>query len=118
MPQLAPPSINQTVISYDAMRTLMQALGREAHNPPNSANAERDQNSSRNHSIAISKLLTKFLGEEDPISHIEQFEQICDTYGEVGDFDKVIAFWLSLEGRASQWYRALEPEEKVNWTRL
>lgn len=118
MPQAAPPPINQTILSDDAMRTLVQALGRGVGNPPHNPNARRDQNSSRNHSITISKLLTKCLGEGDPISHIKRFEQIYDTYKEVGDFDKGNAFVLRLEGKAGQWYRALEPEEKVNWTGL
>ena len=65
--QAMPPSINQMVISHDAMRTLVQALGRGAGNPPNNPNVKRDQNLSRDHLIAISKLLTKFLGEGDPV---------------------------------------------------
>ena len=118
MPQPMPPPINQTIISNDVMRTLIQALGRGVGNPPNNPNARWDQNLSKKHSITISKLLTKFLVEGDPFLHIERFEQICDTYGEVGNFDMVNDFGLSLEGKARQLYRSLETKEKVNWTRL
>ena len=97
------------------MRTLIQALGRGIRNPLDNQNIGRYHNPSRNHSIVISKLLTKYLDEVDPISHIEQFEQICDTFGEVVDFDKVNTFGLSFEGKACQWYSTLELEEKINW---
>ena len=33
------------------------------------------------------------------MSHIEHFEKICETFGEVGDFNKVQDFGLSLEGK-------------------
>ena len=69
--------------------TLVQALGSGLGNPPNNQNDNRDHNPLRNHSIAISNLPTKYNGEGDPISHIEQFEQICDTFRNVIDFDKV-----------------------------
>ena len=64
-----PPPINQTIHMDDIMRILVLPLGRGAPNPLN-PHANRD-NPSWKRPITIIKLLTKFLGEGDPISHME-----------------------------------------------
>ena len=70
MPYQQPPPIHQTVLSDDALRTLVQAIGRGA--PAQAAfPAARDHHGSRNRSIAIAKLITKFHGEGDPITYVE-----------------------------------------------
>ena len=75
-----PPPIHQTVLSDDALRTLVQAIGRGA--PVQAAfPVARDNHGSRNRSIAIAKLITKFHGEGDPITYVERFEQICAAFG-------------------------------------
>ena len=80
MPHQQPPPIHQTVLSDDALRTLVQAIGRGA--PAQAAfPAARDHHGSRNRSIAIAKLITKFHGEGDPITYVERFEQICAAFG-------------------------------------
>ena len=43
----------------------------------------RDNHGSRNRSIAIAKLITKFHVEGDPITYVERFEQICAAFGDV-----------------------------------
>ena len=67
-----PPAqlINQNILTNDAMRTLVYALGRGASNLLKQ-HVNRDHNSARNRSITISKLLTTFLGEGDHVSHVE-----------------------------------------------
>lgn len=62
----------------------------------------------------ISKLLSKFVGENDPIHHMERFEQVCETLGEIDDLNKVLAFGLSLEGKAGHWFQSLSPTKKIN----
>ena len=99
------------------LRTLVQAIGRGA--PAQAAfPAARDNHGSRNRSIAIAKLITKFHGEGDPITYVEQFEQICAAFGDVSDGDKIGAFGIQLEGKAGAWYRALKDEEKETWDTL
>ena len=63
------PKPIMTILIDDAMRILVQALGRGLGNPPNNQNIERGHNPSRNHSIAILKLLAKCLNEGDTVSH-------------------------------------------------
>ena len=75
----------------------------------------RDNHGSRNRSIAIAKLITKFHGEGDPITYVERFEQICVAFG---DGDKIGAFGIKLDGKAGAWYRALKDEEKNTWDTL
>ena len=41
----------------------------------------KDNHGSRNRSIAIAKLITKFHGEGDSITYVERFEQICAAFG-------------------------------------
>ena len=62
--------------------------------------------------------MPKFASEIDPIQHVEQFEQLCSTFGNVDDLTKVGAFRLTLEGKAEQLYRALTPIEMVTFTSL
>ena len=64
--------------------------------------AVRENHGSRNRSIAIAKLITKFHGEGDPITYVERFEQICAAF--VSDGDKIGAFGIQLEGKAGEWY--------------
>ena len=59
----------------------------------------RDNHGSRNRSIAIAKLITKFHGEGDPITYVERFEQICAAFGG----DKIRAFGIQLDGKAGAW---------------
>ena len=70
MPYQKPPPIHQTVLSDEALRALMQAIGRGV---PASTTflIIRENHGSRNGSIAISKLMTKFQGEGDPITYVE-----------------------------------------------
>ena len=118
MPYQQPPPIHQTVLSDDALRTLVQAIGRGA--PAQAAfPAARDHHGSRNRSIAIAKLITKFHGEGDSITYVERFEQICEAFGDVSaDGDKIGAFGIQLDGKAGEWYRALKNEEKDTWETL
>ena len=53
----------------------------------------RDNHGSRNRSIAIAKLITKFQGEGDPITYIKCFEQVCATFGDVSNADKIGGVW-------------------------
>ena len=78
----------------------------------------RDNHGSRNRSIAIAKLITKFHGEGDPITYVERFEQICAVFRDVSDGDKIGAFGIQLDGKAGAWYRALKDEEKDTWETL
>ena len=87
MPYQQPPPIHQTVLSDEALRALVQAIGRGAPVPV-AFPVARDNHRSRNRSIAIAKLITKFHGEGDPITYIERFEQICAAFGDVYDGDK------------------------------
>ena len=96
MPYQQPPPIHQTVLSDDALRTLVQAIGRGA--PVQAAiPAARDNHGSRNRSIAIAKLITKFHGESDPITYVERFEQRCAAFGDV------FAMATRLEPSESNW---------------
>ena len=52
----------------------------------------KDNHGTRNRSIAIAKLTTKFQGEGDPITYVERFEQVCATFEDVSDGDKIEAF--------------------------
>ena len=45
-------------------------------------------------------MITKFHGEGDPITYVERFEQICAAFG--ADGDKIGAFGIQLEGKASE----------------
>ena len=85
---------------------------------PNNRNIDKDHNPLRNRSISISKFLAKYFTEGNLVSHIEGFEQICDTPRDVEVLDKVSTFGLSLEGKAHQWYNTLGIEEKINWATL
>ena len=114
MPYQQPPPIHQTVLSDDALRTLVQAIGRGT--PAQAAfPAARENHGSRNRSIAIAKLITKFHGEGNPITYVEQFEQVCAAFA---DGDKIGAFGIQLDGKAGAWYRALKNEEKDMWETL
>ena len=58
------------VLSDEALRVVVQAIGRGA--PALVAFlVARENHGSRNRSIAISKLITKFHGEGDPITYVE-----------------------------------------------
>ena len=96
-----PPPIHQTVLSDDALRTLVQAT--------------RENQGSRNRSIAIAKLITKFQGESDLITYVERFEQVCAAFGDVSDGDKIGAFGIQLDGKVGAWYRALKNKLKDTW---
>ena len=61
-----PPPIHQTVFSDEALRALVQAIGRGAP-VPTAFPIARENNGFRNRSIAIAKLIMKFQGEGDPI---------------------------------------------------
>ena len=78
----------------------------------------RDNHRSRNRSKAIAKLITKFQGEGNPITHVEHFEQVYATFRDVFDGDKIGAFGIQLDGKASAWYWALKHEEKDTWNIL
>ena len=95
----------------------MQAIGRGVPVPIAFAIA-RDNHGARNRSIAIAKLITKFQGESDPITYIECFEQVCATFGDVSNGDKIGAFGIQLDGKVGAWYQALKPEEKDMWNTL
>ena len=60
----------------------------------------RDNHGFRNRSTTIAKLITKFQGEGDPITYVECFEQVCATFGNVYDSDKIVAFGIQLDGNA------------------
>ena len=80
------------VFSNEALRVLVQAIGRGAPVPTTFPIA-RDNHGSRNRSIAIAKLITKFQGEGDPITYVERFEQICVAFGpDVSHGDNIEAF--------------------------
>ena len=79
MPYQQLPPIHQTMLSDDTLRMLVQVIGRGAPMPV-AFPASRDNHGSRNRSIAIAKLITKFQGEGDPITYVEQFEQVCATF--------------------------------------
>ena len=72
----------------------------------------RENHGSRNRSIVIAKLITKFQGEGDLITYVERFEQVCAAFGDVSDGDKIGAFGIQLDGKAGAWYRVLKNEEK------
>ena len=38
--------------------------------------------------------------------------QVCATFGDVSDADKIGAFGIQLDGKERAWYCALKPEEK------
>ena len=78
----------------------------------------REKHGSRNRSIAIAKLITKFQGEGDPITYVECFEQVCATFGDVSDGNKIGEFGIQLDGKACTWYRTLKTEEKDTWDTL
>ena len=73
----------------------------------------RDNDGSKNRSISIAKLITKFQGEGNHITYVKRFEQVCAAFGDVSDGDKIEAFGIQLDGKARAWYRALKSEEKV-----
>lgn len=98
MPYQQPPPIHH--LSDDALRTLVQAIGRGAPAPA-AFPAARENHGSRNRSIAIAKLITKFHGEGDPITYVERFEQICAAFGDVSDGNKIGAFGIQLEGKCA-----------------
>ena len=60
----------------------------------------------------------KFQGEGDPITYVERFEQLCATFGDVSDGDKIGAFGIQLDGKAGAWYQALKPKERDLWNIL
>ncbi|MDM1593465.1 hypothetical protein HX035_24270 [Escherichia coli] len=68
--------------------------------------------------VHISKLVTKFDGTCDHVSHLEMFGQICEAFGQVDDPTKVSAFGLTLEGKARQWFRSLKAEDKATFEAL
>ena len=104
-------------MSDDAIRTLVQAIGRGVPAPAIFL-VVRDNHGSRNRSITIAKLITKLHGEGDPITYVERFEQICAAFGDVSDGDKIGAFGIQLDGKVGAWYRALKDEEKETWETL
>ena len=50
--------------------------------------------------------------------NVEQFEQVCAAFGDVSDGDKIGAFGIQLDGKASAWYRVLKNKEKDTWETL
>ena len=80
---------------------------------PTTFHVARENHGSRNRSIAIAKLITKFQGEGDSITHVEQFKQVCATFEDVSNGDKIGAY-----GKVGTWYRALKNEEKDTWETL
>ena len=74
----------------------------------------KDNNGSRNRSIAIAKLIMKFQGEGDPITYMECFEQVCVTFGDVFDGDKIEAFGIQLDGKVGVWYWHLNPKRGIH----
>ena len=81
------------MFSDEALRALVQAIGREAL-APTAFPAVRDNHGSRNKSITIAKLITKFQGEGDLINYIECFVQVCAAFRDVFDGEKIGAFGI------------------------
>ena len=67
------------VLLDEVLRALVQAIGRGAPVPA-AFPIVRENHGSRNRSIAIAKLITKFQGEGDPITYVERFEQVCAAF--------------------------------------
>ena len=105
------------MFSDEALRALVQAIRRGMPVPAAFPTA-RENHGTRNRSIAIAKLITKFQGEGDPITYVEHFEQVCAAFGDVFDGDKIRAFGIQLDGKAGAWYRVLKNEEKDTWDTL
>ena len=63
-------------------------------------------------------MITKFQGEDDPITYVERFEQVCVTFGDVSDGHKIGAFGIQLDGKIGAWYRAFKTKEKDTWNTL
>ena len=71
----------------------------------------------------IVHLLPKFegLSSEDPINHLEAFEEICVALkaSDVSDDDmKLRAFSFSLKDKAKDWYYSLAAASITSWTAL
>ena len=90
--------IHQMVLSDEALRVLVQSIGRGAPTPTAFPIA-RENYGSRNRSIAIAKLITKFHGEGDPITYVERFEQICAAFGDVSNGDWSLWNPIGWQGR-------------------
>ena len=99
MPYPQPPPVHQTVFSDEALRVLVQAIEMGAP-APTSFRATKENHGTKNRSITIAKLITKFQGEGDPITYVEHFEQVCAAFEDVSDGDKIEAFGIQLGGKA------------------
>ena len=73
----------------------------------------RENHGSRNRSIAVAKLITKFKGKGAPITYVECFDQVCATFGDVFDVDKIGAFGIQLDGKASRGIVHLKMKRKI-----
>ena len=62
--------------------------------------------------------MTKFTGSEDPFHHLELFEQICEAFGDLNDDISILAFGLTLQGIASQWFHTIPVEHRATYTSL
>ena len=97
MPYPQPPPIHQTISFNEALRVLVHALERKA--PAQAVTlAARDNHGSKNRSISIANLITKFQGKGDPITYIEYFE-VCATFGDISDGDKIGTCQIQLDGK-------------------
>ena len=87
------------MLSNEALKALVQAIGRGVPAPAAFLVA-RENHGSRNRSIAIAKLITKFQGEGDSITYVERFKQVCATFRDISNGDKIGAFGIQLDGKA------------------
>ena len=103
MPYPQPPPIHQTVFFDEVLRVLVQAIGRGVLVLAALPTA-RDNHGFRNRSIAIAKLIMKFQGDGDPITYVECFEQVCATFEDISNGDKIRAFGIQLDGKVGASY--------------
>ena len=73
----------------------------------------RENHRFRNRSITIAKLITKFQGEGDLITYVERFKQVCATFGDVSDGDKIGAFGIQLDGKVGNGIKHSKMRRKI-----